>query len=171
MGSTAGILVGSLVFASGYLPPDTLVQSVDSSSQITLTQNATAAGTGVTLNIGNEPVTLAQAKSHARVERTDEDPRVASMIGAARRTVETLLGQQLINQTIDYWADNWPWLGGYYNRVVRDRAVMGPIPYYLPNSNTGVLKLEATPLQSITYVQVSGLHGYVPDDRSVRLHL
>ncbi len=74
MGSTAGILVGSLVFASGYLPPDTLVQSVDSSSQITLTQNATAAGTGVILNIGNEPVTLAQAKSHRCVERTYEDP-------------------------------------------------------------------------------------------------
>lgn len=159
MSSTAGILVGSLVFASGYLQPDTLVASVDSATQITLTQSATASGSGVTLTVGNEPVSLAQAKSHARVERTDEDARVASMIMAARRTIETLSEQFLIATTLDYWADNWPWLGGYYNRVVRAQAVMGPMPYYLPNSNTGVLNLMGAPLLSVVEVQYKDFTG------------
>lgn len=159
MSSTSGIQPGSLVFSPGLLQPDTLVQSVDSATQITLTQTALGAGTGTTLTIANEPVSLAQAKSHALVERTDQDPRVASMIRSARRTVETMLGQQLITTTIDYWADNWPWLGGYYNRVVRAQAVMGPMPYYLPNSNTGVLKLEAAPLQSVSWVKYADFDG------------
>ncbi len=159
MSSTAGILPGSLVFASGYLLPDTLVLSVDSSTQITLTQSAIAAGTGVSLRVTNEPVSLAQAKQHSRVERPDEDARVASMIGSARRTVETMLGQHLIATTLDYYSDNWPWLGGYYNRVVRAQAVMGPMPYYLPNSNTGVLNLQAVPLLSVTWVKYQDFNG------------
>jgi hypothetical protein len=156
--ATAGVLPGSIVTGPG-LPPDTLVLSVDSASQITLSQSATAAGTAVGLAVGNEPVTLAQAKQHARVERTDEDARVASFIVAARRTVEVLLGQFLIATTADYWGDNWPWLGGYYNRVVRAQAVMGPIPYWLPNSNTGVLNLHLAPLLSITYIRFQGFDG------------
>lgn len=159
MSSTAGILPGSLVFASGYLLPDTLVLSVDSATQITLTQAAYATGTGATLLVGNEPVSLAQAKSHARVERTDEDARVASMIQAARRAVENILEQYLIATTLDYWGDNWPWLGGYYNRVVRAQAVMGPMPYFLPNSNTGVLNLQGAPLLSVTSVQYKDFTG------------
>jgi hypothetical protein len=159
MGSTAGILAGSQVFAPGCLLPDTLVLSVDSATQITLTQPACGSGSGVALTVGNEPVTLAQAKAHALVERPDQDARVASMIAAARRTVETIAGQQLIATTMDYWGDNWPWLGGYYNRVVRAMAVMGPMPYYLPNSNTGVLQLEAAPLLSVAYVRYQDFAG------------
>jgi hypothetical protein len=153
MSSTAGILVGSLVLRTGYVQPDTLVLSVDSATQITLTNTATAAGTGITLSVSNEPVTLSQAKLQARVERTDEDAFVASLIIAARRVIETEASQHLIATTLDYWGDNWPWLGGYYARVVRAQAIMGPMPYYLPNSNTGVLQLHGMPLLSVVSVQ------------------
>ena len=159
MSSTAGILVGSLVYASGYLQPDTLVASIDSATQVTLTQPATAAGSGVTLAVGNEPVTVAQAKQHARVEYADDDALVARLIGSARRTVETILEQFILATTLDYWSDNWPWLGGYYNRVVRAQAVMGPIPYFLPNSNTGVLALQAQPLLSVVKVEYKDFTG------------
>jgi uncharacterized phiE125 gp8 family phage protein len=161
LSSTAGILPGSLVYSSGCLPPDTLVQSVDSATQVTLTQAASAAGGGATLKITNEPVTLAQAKQHARIEYPDDDALVARLITSARRTVETLTSQFLITTTLDYFGDNWPWLGGYYNRQIRQQAIMGPMPYWLPNSNTGILDLHAAPLQSITYVQYIDSSGTV----------
>jgi len=157
--STAGIQVGSLVLASANVPPDTLVKSVDSATQITLTNPATSTGTGVTLSVSNEPLTLAQAKSHARIEYPDDDPLVASLIISARRLVETITGQRLISTTLNYWGDNWPWLGGYYNRVMRAQAVMGPIPYWLPNSNTGVLNLQEAPLLGVTFVKYKDFSG------------
>jgi hypothetical protein len=159
MSSTAQVLVGSLVLCTTYVQPDTLVASVDSPTQITLTNTANASGTGITFAIANEPITLAQAKLQARVERTDEDPFIASLISAARRVIETEASQHIIATTLDYWSDNWPWLGGYYNRVVRAQAVMGPMPYFLPNSNTGVLQLHGMPLLSVVSVQYKDFTG------------
>lgn len=156
--SSTGILVGSLVLSSTYIPPDTLVASVNSSTSITLTNAAQASGES-TFVVHNEPVTLAQAKAHARVEFDDDDPMIASMIISARKVVETLLGQRLITTTIDYFADNWPWLGGYYNRVLRQQAIMGPVPYWLPTANTGILDLHAAPLQSVTWVNYTDFNG------------
>lgn len=153
MSSTAGVLVGSLVLSSSCVPPDTLVASVDGASQITLTNPAFSSATGATLSISNEPVTLAQAKAHARIEYSYEDPIVAGLIISARRLVETLAGQRMIATTLNYFGDNWPWLGGYFNRVMRAQAVMGPMPYWLPNSNTGVLNLMEAPLLAVNYVK------------------
>jgi uncharacterized phiE125 gp8 family phage protein len=161
LSSTVGILVGSLVLNSGFIQPDTLVASVDSATQITLTQPATASGTAVTFTIHQEPITLAQAKAHARVEFPDDDPMIASFIISARKVVETMLGQRLITTTVDYFADNWPWLGGYYNRVIRAQAIMGPVPYWLPNSNTGIVDLHAAPLLSIIWVKYTDSSGTV----------
>jgi hypothetical protein len=161
LSSTVGILVGSLVLNSGFIQPDTLVASVDSATQITLTQPATASGTAVTFTIHQEPITLAQAKAHARVEFPDDDPMIASFIISARKVVETMLGQRLITTTVDYFADNWPWLGGYYNRVIRAQAIMGPVPYWLPNSNTGIVDLHAAPLLSIVWVKYTDSSGTV----------
>jgi uncharacterized phiE125 gp8 family phage protein len=159
--STLGILVGSLVIGSGYVPPDTLVLSVDSPTQITLTNAAGMTGIAIPFIVHNEPVTLAQLKRHARIEFPDDDPLVASMGIAARKYVETLLGQRLIATTIDYFADSWPWLGGYYNRVIRAQAMMGPVPYWLPTSNTGILDLHAAPLMSVTWVNYIDSGGVV----------
>jgi uncharacterized phiE125 gp8 family phage protein len=157
--STAAVLVGSLVLCSGYIQPDTLVASVDSGTQITLTNPAITAGSEITFTCHNEPVTLAQLKAHARIEFGDDDPLVASLGISARKFVETCLGQRLITTTIDYFADNWPWLGGYYNRVLRQQAIMGPVPYWLPAANTGILDLHAAPLQSVTWVNYTDFNG------------
>jgi uncharacterized phiE125 gp8 family phage protein len=157
--SSAGILVGSLCLSSTYLPPDTLVSAVNSATEITLTNNAQASGSGSSFVCHNEPVTLAQLKAHARIEFDDDDPLVASQGISARKYVETLLGQRLLTTTIDYFADNWPWLGGYYNRVLRQQAIMGPVPYWLPAANTGILDLQAAPLQSITWVNYTDFNG------------
>lgn len=166
MSSTVGILVGSLVLSATYIQPDTVVASVDSSTQITLTLPAQASGTG-SFVVHNEPVTLAQAKKAARIEFDDDDAYVASLVITARKYVEVCIGQRLLATVIDYWGDNWPWLGGYYNRVMRAQAIMGPVPYWLPNSNTGILNLEAAPLLSIqyvTYTDASGTVQTIPPD-------
>jgi uncharacterized phiE125 gp8 family phage protein len=159
LSSTTGILVGAMVLGSGYIPPDTLVQSVDSATQITLTNAATSSGSAISFAVHQEPVTLAQAKAYARVEFPDDDPIIASQIIAARKVVETMLGQRLITTTVDYFADNWPWLGGYYNRVLRQQAIMGPVPYWLPVANTGILDLHQAPLQSVTFVKYTDFNG------------
>jgi uncharacterized phiE125 gp8 family phage protein len=160
MSSTVGILVGTLVLQSTFIQPDTLVASVDSASQITLTNPAQASGTS-SFVCHQEPVTLQQAKNYARIEFPDDDPIVASLIITARKYVETCLGQRLISTVIDYFGDNWPWLGGYYNRVIRAQAIMGPVPYWIPNSNTGILNLEAAPLLSITFVNFTDTDGNI----------
>ena len=159
MSSTAGILAGSLVLCSVYVQPDTLVASVDSSSQITLTNTAISSASGITLKITNEPVTLAQAKLQARRRAGRRRPlhRLADLgrkAGHRDRGVATpdrhrarLLGGQLAMA------------GRLLQPGDASQAVMGPMPYYLPNSNTGVLQLHGMPLLSVSSVQYKDFTG------------
>jgi uncharacterized phiE125 gp8 family phage protein len=54
-----------------------------------------------------EPVTLAEAKSHLRVEHTDEDTFIESLITAARIVVEGRTGMKLVTQTVEVRADSF----------------------------------------------------------------
>lgn len=56
-----------------------------------------------------EPVLLAEAKAHCRIDDTDEDGLLAGYIIAARQHVETHLRRALITQTWDLLLDHcWP---------------------------------------------------------------
>lgn len=59
---------------------------------------------------GAEPVTLAEAKLHARVETAADDTLISAMISAAREEAEHILGRALITQTwemvLPAFADN-----------------------------------------------------------------
>ena len=59
-----------------------------------------------------EPVTLAEAKDHLRIDVTDDDALVGFMIQAARESVEAFLGRTIINTTRDLFLDRFPGRAG-----------------------------------------------------------
>jgi uncharacterized phiE125 gp8 family phage protein len=55
-----------------------------------------------------EPVTLAEVKLNCRIDGTDEDTLLTSMIVAARQRAEHLLGRALCTQTLEVVLDEFP---------------------------------------------------------------
>jgi len=55
-----------------------------------------------------EPISLAEAKAHLRVDRTDEDTYIQTLISAARVAAENRLERTLINTTWKYVLDKFP---------------------------------------------------------------
>ena len=57
----------------------------------------------ITTDVAGEPVTRAQQKAHSKIDHTDEDSLVDSLISAARRHVESATGRAMVERT--YRAD------------------------------------------------------------------
>ena len=55
-----------------------------------------------------EPVTLAEAKAHLRVDSSDEDTLVSSLVTAARIHIELACSKVLITQSWKLYFDRWP---------------------------------------------------------------
>lgn len=55
-----------------------------------------------------EPLTLAQVKAHLRLDVSDEDALLTSLIAAARAYLEAETGLALITQTLRFYFDDWP---------------------------------------------------------------
>ena len=55
-----------------------------------------------------EPVTLNEAKLHCRIDVTDDDALVTSLITVARQYAETFTGRAFVTQTIQYDLPRWP---------------------------------------------------------------
>lgn len=56
-----------------------------------------------------EPLTLSQTKIFLKIDGTDDDELVTTLIAAARLMVEAAAGRVLINQTWRLVLDEWPW--------------------------------------------------------------
>ena len=78
-----------------------------------------------------EPVTLVEAKAHLKVDTTDDDALIASLITAARARAEWHTGRAFVTQSWTLWLDAWP-----------------------PG---GVVEIPLPPLQSVTQVQTFAL--------------
>jgi uncharacterized phiE125 gp8 family phage protein len=55
-----------------------------------------------------EPVSLAEAKAHLRVDDSAEDALISSLIITSRLHIEAALSLALLTQTWAYWRDAWP---------------------------------------------------------------
>ena len=147
--------IGQPVAGTG-IPAGTVVLSVQNSTAVTLSASATVGGSQ-TLTFGVEPVTLAEAKQHCRIEYDDDDNLVGVLITAARRYCETRLRSALITQTWVLLMDGFPYgNASYYNRFVRrDWAANGPVAGaaafgagVIPSA-AGVIDIPLPPLQKI----------------------
>lgn len=56
----------------------------------------------------SEPVSLEEVKLHLRIDHTDEDVLLASLVTAARIHLETMLGQCFLTQQWNLVLDHWP---------------------------------------------------------------
>lgn len=79
-----------------------------------------------------EPVSVEEARTHLRIDRTDEDPWLVAAIIAARQRMEGFLGRALIHQVWELSLDRWP-----------GRA----------------LELRPAPLASVTSISYTALDG------------
>ena len=55
-----------------------------------------------------EPVTLDDAKAHLKVDTTDDDALITSLISAARARAEWHTGHAFVTQSWTLWLDGWP---------------------------------------------------------------
>lgn len=128
---------------------NTTIATVTNAVAFTLSQAATASGPQA-LQVGAEPVTLAEAKQWARVEFTDDDSLIQDIIRASREWCESVeIKRSCMLQGFTYYSMGFPWSGGYYNRLVRS---LGPSPWWLPTSQ-GVIMLPRPNLQFIISIQ------------------
>jgi uncharacterized phiE125 gp8 family phage protein len=159
--STAAI-AGALTVSGTGIPPGTLVKSVDSATQVTLTADATATGTN-TLTFGIEAVDLPSAKKHLKVDPdiTEDDDLIAVLITAARRKCEAETWRTFLRSTWDYAFDEFPW-GAYW---LDGRANQIRIPNPPLVSVTSVTYLDdvgsSATLSGALYQAVAGTPGVI----------
>jgi hypothetical protein len=147
-GLTTPALAGAVLVTGTGIPPGTFVASVDSASQVTLTQHATASGSE-SLTFTLQPITLAEAKLHLRLEIPDDDSLVAALVAAAALRASAELRQTLLLTTFDWYLDLFPsGGGGYFNRQIRQQGLN---PQWLPNGQA-ILYVPNPPLVSVTSV-------------------
>jgi uncharacterized phiE125 gp8 family phage protein len=80
-----------------------------------------------------EPVSVADAKTHLRIDGTAEDILIASLLLTSRLHIETALGLALINQSWMLVLDRWP--------------------------QCGTVEIPIAPLQAVTAVRVRNAAG------------
>lgn len=74
-----------------------------------------------------EPVSLADAKAHMRVDHADEDAQITAMITSARQRVEALLGRALITRRVRETRDDWPLGPGLTRDSKAAVLALGPV--------------------------------------------
>jgi len=104
---------------------------------------------------GIEPLTLDEVKTFLRVDQTNDDALITSLITAARLFCEANTGRSLITRSYSLFLDRWP--GARFTHRFRPeqrRIPVAPEPY--------AVGLPAPPLLSVTQINI-----YAPDNSSM----
>lgn len=146
----------------------------------------------VTSGPATEPLTLAEAKLHLRVETTEDDTLITSIIKAARVAIENYLDQKLVTQTVAEYFDTFPlsgalglsfwpvasitsitytdtdgatqtWAGANYDVDLYGQFGRGPARIYPAYLQNFPLTREEMNAVAITYVAGYGAAADVPD--------
>lgn len=95
-----------------------------------------------------EPVTLAEAKLHCKVDGTDDDTLITALIVAARQQAEHRTNRALITQQWEYTRDRWG-----------SASILGNFEFPLKTSITEHIELPKPSLvsvQSVKYLDDNG---------------
>jgi len=93
-----------------------------------------------------EPVTLAEAKAHLRVDHEAEDALIAALIIAARETVEQATGRAILPQDWELRLDDFP-VRCSRGAWVRDGAIV--LPHAPLVSVTSIITLGADGVETV----------------------
>lgn len=101
-----------------------------------------------------EPVSLAEAKRHLRVESTDDDALITALISAARQAAETLTGRQFVTARWKLVLDSFP-----------GPSLMGVpagLPFSLPGHAILLPKCPVRSVPAIRYLDMAGTTQLMP---------
>jgi uncharacterized phiE125 gp8 family phage protein len=89
-----------------------------------------------------EPISLAEAKAHLRIDGSDEDALLTSLITAARMVVERTLSLALVTESWSLYLDGWPRSGTIALPIHPVQAVTA-VRVYDPDDTPTVVNAES----------------------------
>jgi len=97
-------------------------------------------GLNVTVVPTTEPITIAEAKAHLRVDDSEDDTTILSFVSACRGYLEDMLNRTLVSTTYEWTRDGFP---PSHRDVWNSSSIRGRETFYVPRS----------PLASVTSIQ------------------
>lgn len=94
-----------------------------------------------------EPVTLAEAKAHLRIDGSAEDTLILSLIITSRLHIEAALGLALITQSWSYFINAWP-LAPELALPVRPVQSIAAVKLYAPDEAVTIVPADTYLLDS-----------------------
>jgi uncharacterized phiE125 gp8 family phage protein len=88
-----------------------------------------------------EPISLAEAKAHLRIDANDEDALLGSLITAARMVVERTLSLALITESWSLYLDGWP-RSGTIVLPIQPVQVVTAVRVYDPDDTSSTVNSE-----------------------------
>lgn len=96
-------------------------------------------------------ISTSDAKTHLRIDHSDEDSYIASLVKAARRMAENHTNRAFITQTWDLWLDEFPTYESLQNDEWWSGVRDGKVSF---ETNTKrFIELPKPPLQSVTHIK------------------